>query len=54
MRTDQRALLGKAALLGDGTAHELAELGSFPTSARASFVTGAMIPIDGGCTAKLA
>ena len=32
----------------------VAEAGAFPPSDRASFVTGAVIPADGGRSAKLA
>jgi NAD(P)-dependent dehydrogenase (short-subunit alcohol dehydrogenase family) len=44
----------KAALLRAGLPHEVAEVGAFLASDRASFVTGVMIPVDGGWTAKLA
>lgn len=44
----------KAALQRGGLPHEVAEVGSFLASDRASFVSGAVIPVDGGWTAKLA
>jgi len=44
----------KAALGRAGLPHEVAEVGAFLTSDRASFITGAVIPVDGGWTAKLA
>ena len=37
-----------------GQPEEVAELASFLASDRASFITGAIIPIDGGTTARLA
>jgi len=44
----------KAALQRGGLPHEVAEVGSFLASDRASFITGAVIPVDGGWSAKLA
>ena len=47
-------ILEKAALNRGGEAHEVAEVAAFLISDRASFVTGAVIPVDGGWSAKLA
>ncbi len=44
----------KAALGRAGQPHEVAEVGAFLASDRASFLTGAVIPVDGGWAAKLA
>lgn len=44
----------KAALSRAGQPHEVAEVGAFLASERASFITGAVIPVDGGWSAKLA
>jgi NAD(P)-dependent dehydrogenase (short-subunit alcohol dehydrogenase family) len=47
-------MLEKAALNRGGQAHEVAEVAAFLASDRASFVTGAVVPVDGGWAAKLA
>jgi NAD(P)-dependent dehydrogenase (short-subunit alcohol dehydrogenase family) len=47
-------ILEKAALNRGGQAGEVAEVAAFLASERASFVSGAVIPVDGGWAAKLA
>jgi NAD(P)-dependent dehydrogenase (short-subunit alcohol dehydrogenase family) len=47
-------ILEKAALNRGGQAGEVAEVAAFLASDRASFVSGAVIPVDGGWAAKLA
>jgi NAD(P)-dependent dehydrogenase (short-subunit alcohol dehydrogenase family) len=49
-----REMSSKAALERAGTPQELAEVAAFLASDRASFVTGVIIPVDGGWSAKLA
>lgn len=47
-------IAAKACLNRAGESHEVAEVGAFLASDRASFITGAVIPVDGGWSAKLA
>jgi NAD(P)-dependent dehydrogenase (short-subunit alcohol dehydrogenase family) len=47
-------IAAKACLNRAGEPHEVAEVGAFLASDRASFITGAVIPVDGGWSAKLA
>ncbi|MGF7238814.1 MAG: SDR family oxidoreductase, partial [Frankia sp.] len=49
-----RELSAKAALGRAGEAREQAEVAAFLASDRASFVTGVIIPVDGGWSARLA
>jgi NAD(P)-dependent dehydrogenase (short-subunit alcohol dehydrogenase family) len=49
-----RNLSGKAALARPGTPEEQADVAAFLASDRASFVTGVVVPVDGGWTVKLA
>jgi NAD(P)-dependent dehydrogenase (short-subunit alcohol dehydrogenase family) len=49
-----REMSSKAALNRAGRPEELAEVAAFLASDRASYLTGTIIPVDGGWTAKLA
>jgi NAD(P)-dependent dehydrogenase (short-subunit alcohol dehydrogenase family) len=46
-------ILDKAALGRGGQPHEVAEVAAFLASDRASYVSGAIIPVDGGWSARL-
>jgi NAD(P)-dependent dehydrogenase (short-subunit alcohol dehydrogenase family) len=46
-------LLTKSALRRPGQPHEVAELAAFLCSDRASFISGAIIPVDGGWSCQL-
>jgi NAD(P)-dependent dehydrogenase (short-subunit alcohol dehydrogenase family) len=50
----EHSLSNKAALGRPGTPEEQAAVAAFLASDRASFVTGVVVPVDGGWTAKLA
>jgi NAD(P)-dependent dehydrogenase (short-subunit alcohol dehydrogenase family) len=47
-------MTGKAAMLRGGDPEEQAQVAAFLCSDRASFVTGVIIPVDGGWSARLA
>jgi NAD(P)-dependent dehydrogenase (short-subunit alcohol dehydrogenase family) len=49
-----KSMVKKAALGRGGQPHEVAEVAAFLVSDRASYVSGAVIPVDGGWAAKLA
>jgi NAD(P)-dependent dehydrogenase (short-subunit alcohol dehydrogenase family) len=51
---DMPGIKEKAVFRRAGLPEEVAEVGSFLASDRASFVTGAMVAVDGGWSAKLA
>ncbi|MEU1515140.1 SDR family oxidoreductase [Streptomyces sp. NPDC005811] len=50
----EASLSGRAALARPGTPEEQADVAAFLASDRASFVTGVVVPVDGGWTARLA
>ncbi|MFJ3779063.1 SDR family NAD(P)-dependent oxidoreductase [Streptomyces sp. NPDC090075] len=50
----EASLRGRAALARPGTPEEQAHVAAFLASDRASFVTGVVVPVDGGWTARLA
>ena len=54
MGMDIPGIADKAALGRAGQPIEVAEVGAFLASDKASFITGASIPVDGGWSAKLA
>ncbi len=54
MGADIPGIAEKAALNRVGQSIEVAEVGAFLASDRASFITGAVIPVDGGWSARLA
>jgi NAD(P)-dependent dehydrogenase (short-subunit alcohol dehydrogenase family) len=54
MGADIPGIAEKAALNRVGQSSEVAEVGAFLASDRASFITGAVIPVDGGWSARLA
>ena len=47
-------IAAKSMLNRAGESHEVAEVGAFLASDRASYITGAVIPVDGGWSSKLA
>jgi NAD(P)-dependent dehydrogenase (short-subunit alcohol dehydrogenase family) len=54
MDTDTLAHMSGKSLLGrPATAVEQAEVAAFLASDRSSYITGAVIPVDGGWTARL-